>query len=97
MAAYVVMIRNTTTDVSGLQQYAALSRGAPLSKLEIVASSKTSKFQSLEGPIPEAIVIMRFPTMSDALEWYRSDAYQRALPHRLASGEFTSVVIDGKQ
>jgi len=95
MTAYVVMIRNETLDPAGLAQYAALARDAPIDKLELVASSKTSKLQVLEGPEPEAVVIMRFPTMSDALEWYNSDAYQKALPHRLAAGNYRAFLVDG--
>jgi uncharacterized protein (DUF1330 family) len=77
-----------------MEQYAALARLAPISKIEILAS-KTCKFEVLEGPPPEAVVIMRFPTMSDALEWYRSDAYQKALPFRQASGDFRAFVVEG--
>ncbi|MGO9934734.1 MAG: DUF1330 domain-containing protein [Steroidobacteraceae bacterium] len=94
MTAYVVFIRNKTIDPAGLQKYAAIARNAPIDKLEVLAS-KTCKFQMLEGPAAEAVVVMRFPTMSDALEWYNSDAYQEALPHRLASGDFRAFVVEG--
>jgi len=89
------MIRNETTDPSRLAQYAALAREAPIDKLELVASSKTAKLEVLEGPEPEAVVIMRFPTMGDALERYNSDAYQKALPHRLAAGNYRAFLVDG--
>ncbi len=94
MAAYVVFIRDRTKDASGMEQYAALARKAPIDKLEILAS-KTCKFEVLEGPSAEAVVIMRFPTMDDALAWYRSDEYQKALPYRQASGDFRAFVVEG--
>jgi|RhiMethySRZTD1v2_1073278.scaffolds.fasta_scaffold4899413_1 uncharacterized protein (DUF1330 family) len=94
MAAYVVIIRNHTKDPAGLQKYAGLAREAPIAKLEIVAS-KTNKFQMLEGPPAEAVVILRFPEMQDALDWYNSDAYQKALPHRLAAADTRAFVVEG--
>lgn len=94
VTAYVLIIRNKTTDPAGLARYAALARNAPNDKLEILAS-KTCKFQVLEGDAAEAVVLLRFPAMSDALDWYNSDAYQQALPHRLASGDFRMYVVEG--
>jgi len=96
MAAYVIFVRSNTRDASGLEKYAALARQAPTEKIELVASTKGGgKFQVLEGPDTDAVVILRFPEMSDALEWYNSDAYQKALPHRLASADFRSFLIEG--
>jgi uncharacterized protein (DUF1330 family) len=95
MAAYVIFIREKVRDRAGLAKYSELASKAPLDKLEVLASSKTSKFQVLEGPPAEAVVILRFPSMSDALEWYNSDAYQKALPHRLAVGDFRGFLLDG--
>jgi uncharacterized protein (DUF1330 family) len=94
MTAYVLIVRNKTTDPSGMAKYAALASTAPNDKLEVLAS-KTCKFQVLEGSEAEAVVVLRFPTMNDALDWYNSDAYQKALPHRLASGDFRMYVVEG--
>lgn len=95
MAAYVVCIRSNTKDVAGLEKYAALARQAPVDKIQVVASSKSSRFEVLEGPEADAVVILRFPQMSDALEWYRSDAYQQALPHRLAVADYRTMIVEG--
>ena len=98
MSAYVVCIRSNTTDTSGLEKYAAIARNAPTEKIELVASTKLSPtFQVLEGPETDAVVIMRFPKMSDALEWYNSDAYQKALPHRLAVAEYRTFLLEGPE
>jgi uncharacterized protein (DUF1330 family) len=95
MAAYVIVIRSNTHDPAGLDTYSALARKAPIDKLEVVASSKNSKFQVLEGAAADAVVVLRFPQMSDALEWYNSDAYQKALPHRLAAADYRTVLVEG--
>jgi uncharacterized protein (DUF1330 family) len=84
-----------TTDPSGLEQYSALARLAPAEKLELVATSKLSKFQVLEGPPAEVVVLMRFPSMGEALEWYDSDAYKKARPFRQAAAQYRAILIEG--
>lgn len=94
MSAYIVLIRNETHDPEGMAKYAAIAPGAPIEKLEIIAA-KTNKFEVLEGPPAEAVVILRFPSWDDALHWYRSDAYQEAVKYRLASGDYRTVLVNG--
>jgi uncharacterized protein (DUF1330 family) len=95
LGAVALSIASNTKDMSGLERYSALARGAPTDKIQIVASSKSSRFEVLEGPPTDAVVILRFPEMSDALEWYRSDAYQKALPHRLAVADYRTLIVEG--
>ncbi len=94
MSAYIVFVRNKTRDPAPLAQYAALASKAPVGKLEILAS-KTCKYEVLEGPPAEAVVIMRFPSMADAMAWYRSDEYQQALQHRKKAGDYQAFVVEG--
>jgi uncharacterized protein (DUF1330 family) len=94
VTAYVLIVRHKTTDPSGMAKYAELARHAPNDKLKLLAS-KTCEFRVLEGGEAEAVVVLQFPSMDDALAWYNSDAYQKALPHRLASGTFSMYVVNG--
>ena len=94
MTAYVVIIRHKTKDPAGMAKYGALAQLAPHEGLEILAS-KTCKFQVLEGPDAEAVVILSFPKTSDALAWYKSEEYQKALPHRLAAAETRAFLVEG--
>jgi uncharacterized protein (DUF1330 family) len=94
MSAYVVIVRDATHDPAGMDRYAELARQAPIDKLEVIAA-KTGRLEVLEGAPAEAVVILRFPSVADAQEWYRSDAYQQALPHRLAAGEYRTFLIEG--
>ena len=64
-------------------------------EMEILAA-KTGRFEVLEGgETAEAVVVMRFPTWDDALAWYRSDAYQKALPHRQAAASYRAYLVEG--
>ena len=95
MTAYIVLFRHQTHDENGMKVYAELASQAPMSKLELVASSKLGAFNLLEGEGVETAVIMRFPSQEDAMAWYDSPEYTKARKHRMASGEFTVALIDG--
>ena len=66
----------------------------PIDKLEIIAA-KTNRFKILEGGPAEAVVILRFPTWDDALEWYDSDEYQEARAHRLRGADTRAALVEG--
>ena len=44
----------------------------------------------------ERAVLIRFETKEDFEAWYRSDAYQEILKHRLKAAECNSILIRGK-
>jgi uncharacterized protein (DUF1330 family) len=90
----VLIIRNKTTDPAGMVRYGELARLAPSDGIQILAS-KTCRFQVLEGEPAEAVVLLSFPSREHALAWYQSDEYQKALKHRLASGEFHLYLVEG--
>lgn len=94
-SAYIVLLRIRTEDDEGMKRYADLAANAPTDKIELVASTKLSRSRILEGGDLEAAVIMKFPSWDDALHWYESPEYSKARRHRLASGTFRAVLIEG--
>lgn len=94
MTAYVVVIRDDTKDDAGLQRYAELAPLAPIDKLSVIAA-KTGHQEVLEGAAPDAVVILRFPTLDDAKKWYFSPEYQKAIPHRQSSATFRAFLLEG--
>ncbi|GAA4903335.1 DUF1330 domain-containing protein [Streptomyces coeruleoprunus] len=48
-----------------------------------------------EGTWPDALVIVAFPSMDHARDWYDSDAYQRLLPLRTRHLDGDVLLIDG--
>ena len=48
----------------------------------------------LEGAWPGAVVLMRFPSMNNAMTWYNSPAYQRILPLRVNNAVSDMVLVD---
>lgn len=94
MTAYIVIVRNETMSPEGMEKYRSIAKDVPTLKMELLVT-KTCNFQVLEGPEVESVVIMRFPTTEDALEWYKSDAYQKALPYRLAAADTRTILVEG--
>lgn len=94
MSAYIVIVRSETMDPAGMEKYRSIAKDVPTLTMELLVT-KACPFQVLEGSDVESVVIMRFPTMEDALEWYRSDAYQQALPHRLAASRTQTILVQG--
>ena len=55
--------------------------------------------ETLEGMVPgSSVVIIKFPDNDAAMRWYRSDAYQKAIPirHAAADTAFVAHFTDDK-
>lgn len=49
----------------------------------------------LEGTWQDDLVVIAFPDLQRAQDWYRSPAYQRILPLRLAHAQGDAILVDG--
>ena len=74
--------REQTNDSEQIAQYA---QKAPLTRegRDLTALAFYGEFEVLEGNNIEGAVILRFPDMAAARDWYNSPTYQEALKHRL--------------
>ncbi|WP_375779426.1 DUF1330 domain-containing protein [Bradyrhizobium sp. ma5] len=97
MSAYIIFIRNKTHDPAGMAPYAELVKSSPAARhgLEMIVS-RNSRFQVLEGdPEAEFAVMLRFPTMADALGWYNSEEYRKAREFRQAAADSRVIIVEG--
>ncbi|MFU2327980.1 DUF1330 domain-containing protein [Pseudomonas sp. NFX98] len=94
MSAYVIFIREHTTDAEQLQQYA---QKAPLARTghDITRLAFYGQFEVLEGPSAEGVAILCFPDMAAARAWYDSPAYQEARQHRFKGAEYRMLLVEG--
>ncbi len=94
MTAYVVIIRESTTDIASLDRYREL---APIACQGRTFSTVAyyGEHLILEGSSFEGAVILRFPTMDEAMDWYQSPDYQTALAHRKLGSKSRAFVIEG--
>ncbi len=94
MSAYVVFIREHTTDPLELQRYA---QKAPLAREghDIERLAFYGQFEVLEGDPIEGAAILRFADIGAARQWYASPAYQQALQHRRHGAHYRVLLIEG--
>ena len=93
MVAYVIHIRNCTTEPQHFEEYYPLVAKVKTDGVEVLA--KDAAFEVLEGDPAEAVVMLRFSSMEAAREWYQSEEYQAALPHRLRAADYRTILVDG--
>lgn len=95
MSAYIVFQRIRTIDQESLDRYAAnVSASFPNRDVQFIVTY--GEHETLEGPPIEGIVILQFPDMSSAKDWYYSDAYQSAAKHRFAGAEYHATLVEGR-
>ncbi len=78
-AVYFVAVHNVT-DPDQLREYVAAA-GGTLGSAELIAADQNAT--TYEGDPRSRVVILRFPSKEAVDEWYKSEAYQKALPLRL--------------
>ncbi|MDG0812565.1 DUF1330 domain-containing protein [Cohnella rhizosphaerae] len=94
MSAYVILMREKTTNLEELNVYASKApaglAGHPLKPLAMYG-----KQEVIEGPEVEGVAVLEFPSMEEARAWYYSPVYQDALKHRLNGGVYRGVIVEG--
>lgn len=92
MAAYVVLFREGPIHTpSEMEEYRRTSPPPdPKMKPLVVYGAQ----EPLEGTPPEGVVILEFPTMEDAKNWY-AGPYGEAAKHRQAAADYRGVIVQG--
>jgi len=94
MSAYVIFIREKTTDAAEMQRYAETAPAARTGH-DITRLAFYGQLNVLEGPAPEGVAILRFPDMAAARAWYDSPAYTEARQHRFKGAEYRMLLVEG--
>jgi uncharacterized protein (DUF1330 family) len=82
MAAVYFVFAHNVTNPEQLKEYGA-EAGGTLEPTALVAAD--TSVTTIEGDDRRRVVILKFESEEAAMEWYNSDAYQKALPLRLNS------------
>jgi uncharacterized protein (DUF1330 family) len=95
MPAYVLFIREgQIRNPSEMEIYQRMAREIPphpkLTPLVVYGA-----MEPLEGESPDGVVLLQFPTIEDAKDWYNSPAYQAAVPHRQKGADYRVVIVQG--
>jgi uncharacterized protein (DUF1330 family) len=94
MAAYFISFRDTMKDAAAYAAY--LQKATPtLTDRDARAIVANGALTPLEGACPDGVVIIEFPSVQAARDWYESPAYQAVLGERLAATEGRAVIVEG--
>ena len=94
MSVYMIVYLEAVTDPAELAEYRRI--GVPTleaSKAKFLV--RNGRFEMLEGPAPQGVLMLEFPTMADAKEWYESPRYQEALQHRYKGATCRALLVEG--
>jgi uncharacterized protein (DUF1330 family) len=95
MPAYLISICRGVTDRARLEQYWAHSRptfeGFNARLLAVYTQVRPLEARSAV----EGVVLVEFPSMESATQWYESPGYQEVRKYRIGAAEFEIVLVDG--
>ena len=94
MAAYFISFRDTMKDAARYAAY--LEKAGPsLAGRDARVLVGNGALTRLEGALPDGVVMIEFPTVQAAKDWYESPAYQAVIGERLAATEGRAVIVEG--
>lgn len=99
MPAYIIVYRETPVrDQAKIEEYSRRNResaGDFQARFGIRPLVVYGASEAPEGPNPDGIVMLQFPTIEDARAWYESPAYQEALAFRKDAADWRVVIVEG--
>jgi len=94
MPAYVIFIKNKTTNQDELNTYGQKA-GAARGDHQITPLAFYGPLEVLEGDSAEGVVLLQFADKAAAKAWYDSPAYQEAKQHRLKGADYRVILAEG--
>ncbi|MBT2246272.1 DUF1330 domain-containing protein [Sphingobium sp. BHU LFT2] len=94
MAVYMLFLKHETFDEALLADYVA--KGLPtFERSEGTALAFNGEHTVLEGDPLDGIVVLRFPSKDDAMQWFDSPEYQEAAKIRKQAARFSVMIVEG--
>jgi uncharacterized protein (DUF1330 family) len=95
MTAYVIFTREgPIVDQAAMNHYSSMNRELPMPE-KLTPLAVYGAMAPLEGDAPDGVVILKFPTMQDAQDWYNSPQYQAAIPYRKKGANYRAFIVEG--
>lgn len=92
--AYAIFIREHSRDAAELQTYTQKAP-ASLAGRKAQPLAVYGRLESLEGPPAEGVVVVQFPSLQAARDWYDSPAYREARKHRFLGADYRALLVEG--
>jgi uncharacterized protein (DUF1330 family) len=95
MPAYAIFVREgAVTDPEAMSKYQSGNRaGTPVANIKPLVVY--GAMEQLEGEPCDGVVILEFPNMQAARDWYYSDDYQARIPFRQQAAPYRAFLVEG--
>lgn len=94
MAAYVIFVREgEIVDQAAMDAYRKASTGGP-GDPDIKALAVYGEMETIEGEPADGMVILEFPTVERAREWYNGEYFERAKLRQKAA-PYRGFIVQG--
>lgn len=94
MTPFVILTRESTIDQAQLDIYSVKAAEARIGH-PVTTRVRYGRFEMLEGDPIEGAVVLEFPDMTAAQEWYFSENYQDAMRVRKAGANYRVFIVEG--
>ncbi len=96
MPAYLIVIREEPVrDPDELALYNAKARQLPRGEQPMIPRVFEGAVTTLEGPAPNAVVVLEFESVEAAKAWYERSDYQAVLTHRKKGADHRVIIAEG--
>ncbi|MDF0487990.1 DUF1330 domain-containing protein [Sphingomonas sp. H39-1-10] len=82
-------------DEAEMAEYQRLNRERGSDGFDVKRLAFYGAADALEGPAPDGVVVLEFPSVEEARAWYQSPGYQAALQHRLKAATYRVIITEG--
>jgi uncharacterized protein (DUF1330 family) len=95
MTAYVIFLREEPVhDPAAMEKYRNSDKSY-VKEFTMKPLAVYGALEALEGPLPDGVVMLEFPTVEEARAWYNSPGYQAAAPHRIKAANYRGFIVEG--
>jgi len=94
MSAYYIVFVEKPADPAEMDEYRKLGLPTIKDAKPIFHVRPGKEVTTLEGDEVDAVVVLEFPSVEAAKEWYHSPGYQAALKHRLGTAKSRAVIVE---
>ena len=95
MAAYAIFIREgAVVDAEAMAKYQSGNRSGPPNP-DMKVHAVYGAMEQLEGEPCDGMVILEFPDMVAARDWYYSEDYQARVPFRQQAAPYRAFLVEG--
>ena len=95
MSVYLIAMREKPVrDSEAMAEYQRISRENS-GRFDIKPLVVYGDMRVMEGEAPDGVILLEFPSMEEAVAWYRSPSYQAAIPHRQKAADYRVFFVEG--